>query len=105
MSTLMPISRAASGSCAVARIARPMRLWLMNVVSSRTSGIVVRDREHVALVHLTPPIEKRSFCGSTSCGTPSCEPPIQRMPTFWRMNDMPTAVISGASLGADLSGR
>ena len=31
--------------------------------------------------------------------------PIQRMPTFWRMNDIPTAVISGASFGADLSGR
>ncbi len=31
--------------------------------------------------------------------------PIQRMPTFCSTNDMPTAVISGASLGADLSGR
>ena len=46
----MPISRAASGSCAVARMARPIRLWLMNVVSSRTSGIVTADREHVTLV-------------------------------------------------------
>ena len=101
----MPISRAASGSCAVARMARPMRLWLMKVVSRRTSGIVTAIASTSPWCITTPPIEKSSFCGSTSCGTPSCEPPIQRMPTFWRMNDMPTAVISGASLGADLSGR
>ena len=49
VSTLMPISRAASGSCAVARIALPSRLRLMNAIMSRTSGIVVADREHVAV--------------------------------------------------------
>ena len=33
------------------------------------------------------------------------EPPFQSSPTFWRMKDMPTAVISGASFGAPRSGR
>ena len=36
---------------------------------------------------------------------PSCEPPRQSRPTFWRMNEKPTAVISGASFGALRSGR
>ena len=34
-----------------------------------------------------------------------CEPPCHSRPTFWRMNDKPTAVISGASFGAVRSGR
>ena len=38
--TLMPIRRAASGSWAVARIARPARVGLMNQVSANTSGII-----------------------------------------------------------------
>ena len=31
--------------------------------------------------------------------------PFQRMPMFWKMNDTPTAVISGASFGAVRSRR
>ena len=31
--------------------------------------------------------------------------PYQSEPTFWRMNDIPIAVISGASLGAPRNGR
>ena len=31
--------------------------------------------------------------------------PFQRRPTFWRMNETPIAVISGANLGAPRSGR
>ncbi len=31
--------------------------------------------------------------------------PFQASPTFWRMNETPIAVISGASLGAPRSGR
>ncbi len=82
-----------------------MRLRVMKVVSSSTSGIVVATESTSPWLTSTPPIVKRFFCGSTSSGTPSCEPPIQRMPTFWRMNDMPTAVISGASFGAVRNGR
>ncbi len=36
---------------------------------------------------------------------PSCEPPRHSRPTFWRMNENPTAVISGASFGALRNGR
>ena len=38
--TLMPISRAASGSWAVARIARPGAVRLTNQFSAITSGII-----------------------------------------------------------------
>ena len=43
-------------------------------------------------------------CDSIRSGTPRCEPPSQSRPTFCRMNEKPTAVISGASLGALRSG-
>ena len=36
---------------------------------------------------------------------PSCEPPSHSRPTFCRMKEKPTAVISGASFGALRSGR
>jgi hypothetical protein len=36
----MPISRAASGSCAVARIALPARVYPMNHVVAMTSGTI-----------------------------------------------------------------
>ena len=48
--TLMPISRAASGSWAVARMARPARVVLMNQVSANTSGIITANaRMYAAL--------------------------------------------------------
>ena len=53
----------------------------------------------------TPPMTKISFCDRIRSGMPSCEPPSHSRPTFWRMNENPTAVISGASLGALRSGR
>ena len=53
----------------------------------------------------TPPMSTTSFWASIRSGMPFCEPPSQRMPTFCRMKDMPTAVISGASLGALRNGR
>ncbi len=53
----------------------------------------------------TPPMSMTAFCASIRSGMPFCEPPSHRMPTFCRMNDMPTAVISGASLGALRNGR
>ena len=104
VSTLMPISRAASGSCAVARIALPRRLRLMKVVSRKTSGIVtaIASRspcvivdaadldEHVGLVDEVRDARRRA--------------PSHSRPTFCRMKEKPTAVISGASLGALRSG-
>ena len=54
VSTLMPIRRAASGSCAVARIAFHRRLRVMNVVSRRTSGIVTATASTSPLLITTP---------------------------------------------------
>ena len=105
MSTLMPISRAASGSCAVARIALPMRLRLMNWVSSSTSGIVTPIAITSALVTSTPATSNSTCWERIRSGTLNCEAPNHRTPTFWRMKEKPTAVISGASLGALRSGR
>ena len=102
--TLMPISRAASGSCAVARIALPRRLRLMNVVSRKTSGIVTAAASTSPLLITTPPTVMRSLDWLIRSGTEDWEEPSQRMPTFCRMKDIPIAVISGASLGALRSG-
>ena len=44
-------------------------------------------------------------CTLIRSGTLCGEPPRQSSPTFCRMNEKPTAVISGASLGALRSGR
>ena len=101
----MPISRAASGSCAVARIALPRRVFATNVVSSITSGIVATTASTSPREMESPSGENSSCCAWMRSGTPRWEAPIQRMPTFCRMNDMPTAVISGASFGAPRSGR
>ena len=43
--------------------------------------------------------ERPSPCGRMS-GTDVGRAPFQTRPMFWRMNDMPIAVISGASRGA-----
>ena len=53
----------------------------------------------------TPPMSMTAFWASIRSGMPFCEPPSHRMPTFCRMKDTPTAVISGASLGALRNGR
>src|SRR3954467_4612549 len=54
VSTLMPISRAASGSWAVARIALPSRLRLMNATIRITSGIVTANETTSARWTTTP---------------------------------------------------
>ena len=53
----------------------------------------------------TPAIEKTSCWERIRSGMPSCEPPRHSRPTFWRMKEKPTAVISGASFGALRNGR
>ncbi len=104
VSTLIPISRAASGSCAVARMALPSRLCAMKVVSIRTSGIVRPIDSASARSTRMPPIVNSSSRPWTRSGTPTGDAPIQSCPTLWRMNEKPTAVISGASLGAPRNG-
>ena len=55
---------------------------------------------------IVTPSTVNSVCwASTRSGTPCWLPPFQRRPTFCRMKDMPTAVISGASFGALRRGR
>ena len=44
-------------------------------------------------------------CAPIRSGTLCGEPPCQSRPMFCNMNENPTAVISGASLGALRSGR
>ena len=105
VSTLMPISRAASGSWAVARIALPMRLRVTNAPSRSRSGTVAATASTSPCVIVTPAISKRCFCDSMRSGAARCCGPSQRMPTFWRMNENPTAVMSGASFGALRNGR
>ena len=100
VSTLMPISRAASGSCAVARIALPRRERVMKFVMTSSSGIVTPTDSTSAFSIVTPKIVKSVCCAFTRSGTPCWLPPFHSRPTFCRMNDMPTAVISGASFGA-----
>ena len=59
VSTLMPMRRAASGSCAVARIALPRRLRETKAAGRITSGTVTRDREHVRGGMLDPERRRR----------------------------------------------
>ena len=77
----------------------------MNTTSATTSGAVARTASASPLVTSIPPIENSVSCEPIRSGTLFCEPPIHSRPTFWRMNEKPTAVISGASFGASRSGR
>ncbi len=77
----------------------------MNAVSRKTSGTVTTTASTSAREMVTPAMSISDFWASIRSGMPFCEPPSHRMPTFWRMNDMPTAVISGASFGALRNGR
>ena len=77
----------------------------MNAVIRRTSGIVTPSASRSPLVMPISPSEMTSCCELMTSSMPSGEPPSQSRPTFWRMKEKPTAVISGASLGALRSGR
>ena len=77
----------------------------MNQVSANTSGIITANASMYPRRIGTPPMVNTVCCAwirsATHCGVP----PRQSRPTFCRMNEKPTAVISGASLGAFRSGR
>ena len=107
VSTLMPISRAASGSCAVARIALPRRLRVMNGVSRKTSGTVTATASTSPrwIGDAADGEERRCDWWIRSGDRLPASEPSHRRPTFCRMNEKPTAVISGASFGALRSGR
>ena len=101
----MPIRRAASGSCALARIALPMRVRVMNHVSAMISGTVTPTASRSARRMTTPATVTTVLFSLIRSLTDAGEPPSHSRPTFCRMKEKPTAVISGASLGAFLSGR
>ena len=64
-----------------------------------TSGIVAAIASRSPREMESPATLNSSFCEPIRSGTPRCEAPSQRMPTFCRMNEKPTAVISGRQLG------
>src|SRR3954454_19837280 len=92
VSTLIPINRAASGSCAVARIALPSRVVPMNATMATTSGIVTAKASRSAAWMLIPRMVVTCFWAQIRSSTDAGEPPSQSSPTFCRMKDMPPAV-------------
>ena len=56
--------------------------------------------QHQVFSIVMPKIVTTVCCALMRSGMPACEPPRHRRPTFCRMKEKPTAVISGASLGA-----
>ena len=99
----MPISRAASGSCAVARIALPYLVLPTNQSSAISSGIVTPKAKTSERTTSTSRNVNSVFCEPIRSGAASGVG-RQSRPTFWRMKLMPIAVISGASFGALRSG-
>ena len=99
-----PISCAASRSCAVDRIARPRRVRLTNSWSA-----IIRDTDTVITKMLTSPMLTSPIwilaVGGITCGVLIGDGPYRIWMKFWRMNETPIAVISGASRGALRSGR
>ena len=102
----MPMSCAASRSCAVARIALPSLVRLMNIASSVTSITAVAITNPSLKVTNTPAIVVwyaapwgRMSGKCTDAG------PCHRNITPSSTNDMPIAVIKGASRGALRRGR
>ena len=81
-------------------MARPMREKLMKFKRKMNSGTVTNRASRSPWVIGTPRIVAIVVWDSIRSGTPRCAPPSQSRPTFCRMNEKPTAVISGASLGA-----
>ena len=99
-----PISWAASRSWAVERIARPSRVRLTNSWSAIISPTDTEITKMLTTPMLTVPIWILAVGGIT-CGVLMGDGPNRIWMTFWRMNETPIAVISGASLGALRSGR
>ena len=76
----------------------------MKRTSTITSGIVTTAARTSPWLMLIPKTVKKMSCESIRSGTLVWEPPSQSRPTFCRMNEKPTAVINGASLGAFRNG-
>ena len=102
--TLIPIIAAASWSWAVARIAFPCFVRWTSHISIASTGSVATPTISWYQSYSTPCQSKTGSCERMS-GSDTGAGPSRFKPTFWRMNDIPIAVISGASRGACRSGR
>ena len=85
--------------CDEALIDLPCRVERTNQVSTRRSGITTAKTASLFHCMATPWIEITSVRGMKS-GIVWKLGPYTARPMFWRMNETPTAVISGASRGA-----
>ena len=77
----------------------------MKAVSRKTSGTVAITASRSPREMDRPTMLNTSSCDPIRSGTLRWEAPSHRIPTFCRMKEKPTAVISGASLGAPRNGR
>ena len=99
----IPISCAASRSCAVARIALPSLVRLMNIANSATR-IAATTTTKTSLKPKKTPAMVVAVLGRMS-GKCTVAGPCHKNMTPSRKKDMPMAVISGARRGALRSGR
>ena len=98
-STSMPISAAASRSCAVARIAFPCASAYDQASASRSGNVIEQRRSACSTRRRSADVKIARAGGQSGASTVVRRRP-EASPTFWRMNDIPIAVISGASRGA-----
>ena len=98
-----PISSAASRSWAVERIARPSRVRLTNSWSAIISTTATTTMKMFRTPMLPP--RRSSLTRGKIWGTLRGDDEKIAWMMFWRMNDTPIAVISGARRGAWRSGR
>ena len=99
----IPISCAASRSCAVARMALPSFVRLMKIASSVTS-IAAATTTNTSLNPKKTPATVAEAWGSMS-GKWTVAGPFHKNMIPSSVNDIPIAVISGASRGALRRGR
>ena len=98
-----PMSSAASRSWAVERIARPSRVRLTNSWSATISAIAMTTMKMFRTPMLPPRMS--SLTRGKIWGTLRGDDEKSTWMMFWRMNDTPIAVISGARRGAWRRGR
>ena len=103
--TLIPIIADASVSWATARIAFPWRVELTNQLRTASAGTMIARA--ITSFHVKRDVtDRRRRRPAESARSRSRSPtPYSPSETFWTMNDIPTAVISGATRGALRNGR
>ena len=92
--TSMPIIAAASLSCAVARIALPCRV--LDEPHEQDEHRHGHEHDEQPVPRVDDVADREHLPVGERLSTDTVSVPCQTMATFWRMNDMPMAVISGA---------